>query len=337
MNLNKSLYLLLVFLCCSCINNSKTKTHFSFQKRIINVQEQIKEIEIEDVLINSNNRLYLIEDYLIIRDNNSFEKQIHFFNKNNFEYIVSTAERGQGPYEITIIGHIEYDKTNRKIYVSDHGKRNIFQYDLDSVLADPQHRPTVKMKLEHDLFPDRYQYVNDTLSIGVVIAPIGNSDFKPTVGKWNMNTGEIKLMPYEHPNIKKKRITFAVSMEHGIYVECYIYCDLITICDLNGELKCNIYGRNWSSSNTNTNAISHYGKVAFCNDKIFAAYSGGNNFSDESYPTKFIIFDVYGNYIQTLETGYKIVDFCFDQENNRIIMTLDSEMQFAFLDLNGII
>ena len=333
MYINKLFFLLLIVLCSSCMQDSEKEKRYNFRETIIHVQEQVKEITIEDVFIGSICRLFLADDYLIIGDSKTVEKQIHFFDKNTFAYITSTADRGQGPYEITTIGHIEYDKTNRKIYVTDHGKQRIFSYDLDSVFTDPQYRHSVKMKMERDLFPDEYQYINDTLSFGKVIAPIGNADYEPTVAKWNMNTGKIDLMKYKNPRIEKKRFSFAASMEHGIYVECYSNYDLMTICSLDGELKWNVYGRKWTSRRT---SLHYYDKVAFCNDKIVAAYSGEDYYRNYE-PTKLIVFDINGNYIKTLETGYKMMDFCFDQDNNRILMASDSEIQFAYLDLDGII
>jgi hypothetical protein len=44
-----------------------------------------------------------------------------------------------------------------------------------------------------------------------------NSDFKHLIARWNTNTGEIRQMPYGHPEIEKKRIGFAASTKHGIY------------------------------------------------------------------------------------------------------------------------
>lgn len=45
-----------------------------------------------------------------------------------------------------------------------------------------------------------------------------------------------------------------------------------------------------------------------------------------------------GNYLQTLETGYGISDFCYDDENKRIIMSVDDvAIQFAYFDIDGII
>jgi hypothetical protein len=185
-------------------------------------------------------------------------------------------------------------------------------------------------------FPDKYQYINDTLSIGLIINPIGCSEYEQSVAKWNMNTGEIKPMKYKHPDIEKKRIRFAVSMKDSIYVECYSNCDLMTICNLNGDLMYNIYGTNWSRQKTSH--IHHYGKVEFCNNKILTSYSGKNRLSEEYFPTKFFVFDINGDYLQTLETGYLICDYCYDKENNRIIMNLDdAEVPFAYLDLDELI
>jgi hypothetical protein len=301
------------------------------------VHEKVKEIRIneDDVLISQTARLYLMDNYLIIGDYRSPDKYIHLFDRKTFNYITSLADRGQGPGEIANMGHIEPDETHRKLYVSDHGKQTIFSYDLDSILANPFYMPEVKMKMNKTQFPSKYHSINDSIYIGLIINPIGSADFAQSVAKWNMNTGEIKPMKYEHPKIEKKRISFAVSIESGIYVECYSNHDLMTICNLNGDLKYNIYGPNWNRHKTSP--INHYGKVKFLKNKIFACYSGGNKLSDEHFPTKFFVFDINGDYLQTLETGYWISDYCYDEENNRIILILRDEIQFAYLELDGLI
>jgi hypothetical protein len=327
--------MLFIAACWSCTHDSGTEKHQGKRDRIVNVRDKVKEIVIEDVLINSYSMLYLIGDYLIIMDYKSMDEFIHIFDKNSFKHVISAIPKGQGPGEIVNIGHIEADEANRRFFVTDHGKQRIFSYALDSVLADPSYMPEVKMEMNESQFPDRYQYINDTLSIGLIFELIGNNDFKPFVATWDMNTGEIKPMPYEHPDIEKKRISFAVSMKDGIYVECYYYHDLMTICSLNGDLKYNIYGRNYNS--IRSNKVYHYGKVAFCNDRIIASYSGGENFTEESDPTKFHVFDLTGDYIQTLETGYRILDFCHDEDNNRIIMAFNDDIQFGYLELDGLI
>ena len=333
--MNKSVYLFLIIaFCWGCSSNSATEKYQNKRNNRINVRDKIKEIVIEDILIGYYSFPQIIDNYLFINDYKTANEYIHIFDKNNFKYVTSTGFKGQGPGEITLIGHIAEDKEKRKFYVSDHGKNRIFSYDLDSVLTDPGYLPIEKMKMGEQTFPSNYTYINDTLSIGVTIQRLGNNDFLPVVGKFNMSTGEIKQMGYTiNPNIKIKRTTFNISMEHGIYVECYGRHDLMTICSLDGDLKYNIYGPDWD---TETHGIKYYGLVEFCNNRIVTLYSGDERFTKEgraSMPTKFIIFDLEGNYLKTLETGYQIVKFCYDKDNNRIIMSMDDDIQFGYLDM----
>jgi len=335
--MNKLLYLAIVVLCCSCIYNSQTEKHQNKRNNVVNVREKVKEIVIPEnnVMIGASTGLYIIDNYLIIVDYRSPDKLIYLFNKHTFSYVTSLAQKGQGPGEIVNIGNIAIDESRRKFYVSDHGKQVIFSYDLDSVLANPHYMPEVKMKIDKDFFPDRYQYINDTLSYCRIIEPIGVADFEDHVGLLNMNTGEIKKIGNKHSNLDKNRINIAVSLENDIYVESSYNYDLLTICSLKGDLKFNIYGPNWSSERDRK---EHFRKVIFINNKIFASYGQGNLQTNQFIPTEFLVFDMNGDYLQTIATDYWILDYCYDKENNRIIMCLnDTEMQFAYLDLDGII
>lgn len=328
-------FILILSICWSCSQNSNTEKHQSKRNNIIDVRDQVKEIQMEDVLIGSVARLFIDDEYLIIGDIKSQDKLIHIFDKNNFNYLASTAPKGSGPGEIANMGHIAVNESERVFYVSDHGNQKIFSYNFDSVLANPLYKPDTKYKMNKGQFPSNYHYINDTLSIGLVIEPTGNSGFNQSLASWNLRTGVFNVMKYKHPKIEKKRVTFAVSTEHNMYVECYIYHDLITICNLDGTLKYNVYGKDWDSRLTNR--IHYFGNVFFCGDKILASFSGGDNFTNEYSPTKFIVFDLKGKYIKTLETGYRITDSCYDKENNRIILNLDDMMQFAYLNLDKLI
>lgn len=333
--MNKLLYLLFITTYCSCIHNSETEKYQNERENVVNVQNEVKEIKIDDVLINGNPSVCIVNNYLIIGDYKSSDKIVHLFDKKTYKYITSTGNLGEGPGEIVSLGYIGADEKNHKFYVTDNGKQKIFSYSLDSVMTNPSYIPEVKTTMNERQFPDRYIYINDTLCIGRIIEPIGNADFRTSLGKWNISTGEIKLMKYNHPEIDKKRINFASSMEKGVYVEVYDYHDLITICGIDGDLKYNIYGPNWDSEKSNQ--IHYYGDVEFCNDKIIAAYSGGDNFSDEYYPTKFIVFDMAGTYIKTLDVKRMIHHFCYDKESNRIIMSLNDEIEFGYLSLDGLL
>ena len=340
MNTLKSsvLLIILTLICHACDSNTKTEKYQHKRNKVVNVKDKIEEIRMDSVLIGSTARLFLSEKYLIIGDHKSEDKLIRIFDRKLFSYLTSIVNKGQGPNEVTVMGNIAADDINNKLYISDHGKQKIFSYDLDSIFIDSPYLLKTKMEMKKTQFPDKYQYVNDTLCMGLIIEPIGNYDYKQSVAKWDMTSGEISIMSYVHPKIKKKRIRFAVSFQKGIYVEAYSYYDLLTICGVDGNLKCNIYGPNWSSSsNVKGTKIHHYGKVTFCKDKIIAAYSGGNNLTDEYYPTKFHIFDMSGNYLKTIETGYRIADYCSDEHNNRLIMNFEDVIQFGYLNLDGIL
>lgn len=332
--MNKLISLLLIVACWSC--GSETEKYQNRRNNVVDVRQNVKEIKMEKVLIGRNAQPYSIGNYLLICDFRSYDNLILLFDKKDFNYVTGIGHKGEGPNEITNIGYVGIDNANRAFYVTDHGKQTIFSYKLDSVLANPLYRPEVKMKIKERQFPRRYQCINDTLSIGTIIEPTGNSGFNEVAAKWNMHTREITPMKYVHPDIEKKRSNLTASVENGLYVECYHHHDLMTICTLDGQLKCNIYGSKWSSGKTNS--VRYYNDVVFCKDKIVASYScGRDNFGDDFWPTQFLVFDINGNYLQTLETGYDISDFCYDKENNRIIMSLEDEMQFAYLELDGLV
>ncbi len=327
-------YVVLLILLVGCAPTSVTEKYQSERNDIIHVKEKIKELETGDVLIGSVSRFCMSDKYLFIADHKSVDKLIHIFNKDDFSYVTSIGDFGQGPEEIAVMGCLAVDEIHHQLYVPDHGKQKIFSYDMDSMVVNPFCKPQVKIAMNETLFPSDYQYINDTLSIAALIKPTGTSTFDQFLGKWNMSTGEITPMKYTHPDIKEKRISFAASEKEGIYVECYTRHDLMTICSLDGDLRYNIYGPDWDGGDNNR--LHCFGTVMIGNDKIFVSYCG-KDYNRDSFPTKILVFDLEGNYIKTLETGYNISDCCYDSSNHRIIMTLNDSMQFGYLDMDGIV
>lgn len=339
--MNKLLFLLSIFSFWSCHHNP-TEKHQKNRGKVIDIHNKIKKINLDGVLFNEYSDVYLLNDYLLICDFKSYDNQIYLFGKNKFDYITSTAPLGQGPGEIANIGRIAIDETNRSFYVNDHGKQKIFSYHLDSVLTNPDYMPEIKMRMDETEFPRSYKYINDTLSIGIIIKPTGNYGFNQYSARWNMNTGEIHPMPDLHPEIKTKRYNLAVSMKNGICVESYQRHDLLTIRTLSGELKYDIYGPHWELSTKKK--IKYFGDVIFCKDKILVLYSGTDAFTKNQHgdpvsvcPEKFMLFDLNGEYLKTLDVGYQIAHFCYDESNNRLILSMNDEIQFGYLELDGLI
>ncbi|GHV50615.1 hypothetical protein FACS1894181_11380 [Bacteroidia bacterium] len=296
----------------------------------------------EDIPISNISFVTLAADYLLIWDSKALTEFAHVFDKKNFKYLTSVIPKGEGPGEVARIGHIAVDEACRKLYVTDLAKYRVFEYCIDSLLANPDYMPEAEIKMEQALFPWKYQFINDTLGIGVIIKPIGNANFNQSAAGWNMKTGEVYPLKYERLDnvVEKRMLSVAVSTGHGLIAKTYHNYDLMTICTLDGDLKYNIYGANWKRSE-GSNRITFYGDAAFCGDRIFALYLGGDAYSKERqevfYPTMFHIFDLDGNYIKTLETGYNITGFCYDKDNNRLIMAMNDDIQFGYLDLAGLV
>lgn len=150
----------------SCTRNSSTEKYQTTRDKVENVHNWLKKFDTDSILIGNNARMYMLADYLLIADHRGYDKQIHVFDKNSFRHLASTAPLGQGPTEITVLGHVAVDEQSKKFYVSDHGKQKIFSYDIDSVLADPDYTPEVKLTMDIANFPSEYEYISDTLCIG---------------------------------------------------------------------------------------------------------------------------------------------------------------------------
>lgn len=332
----------LILLFCFCSKNSDKEKTFDLQGNIINIKDDIIKIDTDPIDISNLGVPYILNEFLIISDYHSPDKLIHIFNKNTFEYLTSVGERGEGPTEIINIGAIESNEEDRVFYVIDHGKQKILEYAIDSVLVDSCYVPKEKAVIRKMEFPVSFQYVNDTLSYALFFKVLNSNDYKPVVSKWNMQTGEVAYMDYEgHPQIKKKRVEYAVSPKYGLYVEAYCYHELMSLGSVNGSLKFNIYGNNWDSEN-----VSHYSyfrKAIFCKDKIVVSYSGEKHITNEGgvpkvqYPRQLIVFDLEGNYLTTLMVDFPIISFAYDEDSNRIIFAFDDEIQFGYLNMNEFI
>ncbi len=337
---NALLLLITLLLCMLGCSNSDVENHYNAKDNVIDVRDKLQPIDFGEVYMSLWATPYILNNYLIFKDSRSYDNLIRIFDKNTFEYYTSTGERGQGPAEIANMGEIfTVDETNT-FYVIDHGHNYILSFPMDSVLNNPHYYPRPKTNIEAKEFPMQFKYASDTLSYALFWHILNTGDYKPVVGRFNLQTGEHDLMEYKgHPEIERKRVYFDASIKHNVYVEGYWHHDLLTICSLDGELKHVVYGSKWD--NTTTNVDGYFNKeIMICGDKIISTYLGRNRFKTErtTYdPTKLIIFDLEGNYMATLETEINLTQFTYDEEHNRLIIAADDEMQFSYLDLDGII
>jgi len=336
---------LLMLLMISCKNYNKNKTE-KYQKhldKIINIEDRIIEVKI-NVLLGSLVSLNIIDDYLIITDlKASKNKGIHILNKNTFKYVTSAGIIGKGPGEITRIGKTGIDSRNKILWVQDYGKMVMWQFPLDSILNNEMFKPIKKLSMNQDLFlVNKFNFLNDSIALGNAVHVVNNNSLTMSMAILNIHNNKTRRYGYGHPKAvgKKSESYSKLSVKDSIYVNCYTYCDLMTICDLKGNLKCNVYGPGWLKNKNNKK--SYFYMVEFYKKNIIAAYNGDADIVINEYkrqtgnaPTKFLVFDLQGNYKKTIKTGHKFWYFCVDEENNRVIVYFeDRENPLGYFELD---
>jgi hypothetical protein len=331
----------LIFAGCKSNSDLKTEKVLKHHRNIIKVSESIKDIHPK--ILFGKSFLYIIDDVLIVNEiSPKGEKGIHLFNKDTFEYLTSTGIIGNGPGEINTPGRLGIDRVNRVFWAPDHGKQVLYKFPLDSVLNNSGFMPTIKKKLNNELFINEFDFLNDSIALGKAIHVINTSSVNSAMAMFNVNSNVIKKFGYENPKASGKKASsfFVLSVKNKIYVNLYYYCDLMTICDLEGNLKCNVYGPEWNDNKKDKN--NYFFGADVIKKQIIASYIGGpgvitkGNISQGALPTKFLVFDIEGNYLKTIETGSEVFSFCVDEDNSRIIAYFDDrEEQLGYFDIGS--
>jgi len=339
----KTLIFFIIITTLLCCNKSPDFEKSQKQRdNIVSVKDNITEIKTD--LIFGNSLLYIFDKYLIINEiSPEGEKGLHILDKDSFKYITSSGTIGKGPGEIIIPGRIGIDYKNRVLWVPDHGKKVMFKFPMDSILNNTNFLPTLKIDLNNEVFIARFDFVNDTIAIGKAVRVLSNSSFEMAMSKINFRNNQVEMYGYEHPETIgrfKSNSLFKLSLANNIYVNCYGAYDLMTICDLEGNLKFNVYGRDGLENKDFRK--SYYSGVDFYKKYIITSYIGDIGIVSEknrepkgNTPSKFLVFDLEGNYIKTLELDEKFTYFCVDEENKRLIIYFqERENPLGYIDLN---
>lgn len=337
------LFCLLIFILFTVTrcNEEKSEKFQKHRNNFVNVEDKIIDIKIDKSF--SFPMLYIFDDILFVSDLRPHgNKFLHLFNKNTFESITSTGILGRGPGEIVNPGNLGIDEKNRIFWVADHGKKLRWKFYLDSILSNDMYKPTESLEINYDLFIERYGFLNDSIVLGKAVHILPDRSFVKSMAKLNMNTNKIELYGYEHPKAagKKSSSDFKLSVENKFYVNAYYDCDLMTICDLDGRLKYNIYGPGWLKNKDNKN--NYFFQVDIMDNYIIASYLNdvGIYYDDNqrqrgNLPSKFLVFDSDGDYIETINTGFKINTFCVDEENKRVIVYFeDRDPPLGYFNFN---
>lgn len=323
-------YLGSIFLFISCNKSTKTDQNQKERNNAIDISSQITDIKTN--LIFGKSWLYIVDSFLVVEEQKPIgDKGIHIFNKNTFRYITSTGIVGKGPREVTRQGRIGIDHNKRIMWVDDHGKRVRWEFPIDSILNNCNFMPIGNTGIPIKFFLEEYDFINDSIAIGKAWNIVNSSSFDNKMAKLDFNKNITTLFGYMHPKVtgEKSKFSFKLSLKDSLYVNGYLTCDLMTICDLDGNLKCNVYGPDWGTPNEEWR--DYFTGIGIINKHIIASFVGQDRFYYDknsrlkyNWPTKFMVFNLNGNYESTLETGCTIIDFCVDDENGRVIAYFDN-------------
>ena len=338
----KNTILLFVILLASfgCNKSDKSKTFHEDKEKTINVKGKI--VDIETDMIFSRCLFEILDSVLIINEVGSYNKKgIHLFNKNSLKYLASTGYLGKGPGEIIRNGNNTISFNSQIIWVDDYGKLVKWKFPLDSIMNNDKFIPTQKIAMNKDIFQISSEFINDSVTIGRSCVPTSFHSMDMVNTKRNIYSNKIEKYGYHYPGLKDRESysEFALSNKKKLYVTCYNFVDLMTVCDLNGNLRCNIFGPQWKPKEIK--GIQFYFHVDFYKDYIIASYlgdkwvlktaEGGMEYLSAS---KFLVFDINGNYVKTIEVGYQFSDFCIDEDNGRVIVYFDGRKNpLGYFDL----
>jgi len=326
-----------------CNKEHKAKT-FTPDKRIVSVKEKIKDLPFSEIVqvgvVEITDSIIIVEDYSGFND-----RILYLLNRNDFQPIAKSLKSGKGPGEITRAGFMTTDLLKLKLYLNDHGKNVVWEIPIDSMISNPEYLPSQNLRRNPQLLLQEYYPLDDSIMLGIAMHPLSPSTFEIKTAKWNVKKNTIIEFGYEHPNaqgIYLSTMDFGISLKHSCYFKAHYWIDLLTICNLNGTLKCNIYGPDWGKIGRYGSSIYFFGGVKPYHDFVLAAYVGDKaTITDENKrekgnsPSKLLVFNPEGDYIATIDLGINFTRFAVDEENNRIILVsgaAEEPLKYFILD-----
>ena len=331
---------------------NKTEKIQKERDNIINIESKI--ISIPGMLpVKYCAEIKIINDLLLVKDVYATHKGIYVYNKDDFKYLTSTGYVGKGPGEIGVFGDIVPLKYKDAFLITDFAKRFVYRFDIKNMLKDSTYLPVKTGNLDKVKpgIGDEYDFcwklksINDTIFMGTGICIRKSRIDMKFLAKYNILTKEIEDFSHlpstvKSENKKKTFFSYDISLTNKLIIKAYSCSDLISFYDLNGNILYNIYGPGWGQNKNNKKTF--FGTVSITDKYCVASYTGENTFFfDEfkrphfAWPTKFIIFNLKGDYITTIDTKHRMTAWCVDEENKRIIAYFnDSDIEFGYFNID---
>ncbi len=346
------IFLVFVIFVISCNNKSNTTEEYpDFSKNIVDVSKKLVPIKTEVLL--GPGKVKNVGGCLLFKDEyGDAGKGFVFFDKKTLKHIGYGGKKGQGPGELINYKNVRIipnEQDTGSFFAFDYSRLFLYKYRIDSLLNDESYLPQKILSRSVSEVLGNAVQLNDSIFLGMSLYATSSSSFMQRIVKFNTKSEKTEPFGYLNPQIEKlgKRNThsaFAISLKKSVYIQAFFNQDLITFCDKEGKLICNVYGKLWK--NENVNKLSCYSSTVEMTSKyVFAGYKGVARLVLDkhkrprgTFPKKIRIFDLQGNYLKTLDFGEELRNFCVDEETNRIFVSfLDRDEPLGYLDLKGIL
>ena len=309
----------------SCSKNSNNYKIFSSDDYSINVEDRIVSINNRSMLGVSS--LTIVGNYLILNEWMPYSDcAVFIYDKGTFDFVAKTAIIGKAPNEVIRAGGLNNHFDTNKFWLTDNGRNVIWEFNVDSVLNNSDYKPQNYIKFDRSLFFSNFSMISDSILLGLSVHPTSTSSFRKEMTCMNIGNPIPRHYGYQHPDLtdNQTKSSFVFLSKHDVYARAYSFCDLLTICNVDGTLRCIVRGKGFDAKDKQQK--DYFMDVQSSNNFIVASYNGGNSFEldkhqrmETTWPTKLLVFDVDGNHLATIETGMEFMSFCIDEQNHRVI------------------
>mgnify|MGYP006287349417 CR=1 FL=1 len=322
--MKKHLYILILILFFSCNNNKEYFTsfpqNFKLEGKIISLEQNYR-----------NGIIDFYDSLLIISSTMQSPYLIHFYNKNDFNYISSTGKRGSGPGEISSPGLGCIDNKEGVVWYRDMGRKKLWKFGIAEALTNKDYIPSNSNMIPTDIFFIDFNYFhNGIFSFSNTNQEIFISYFNEKGEQLDSLNVRNDLKIYEKIDEQSRKYTsnylYTSNIDRGLHAIAYRFCDVFSIIDSNGGIVSINYGpgrvRQKPDLKKLNQIITNY-EIASNEEFIFCLYLGEKKFNEEKnspmFPKVLHIYDWTGTPLVKLELNYTVMSFSIDNDSNRIV------------------
>lgn len=309
----------------ACTDSNIRYVHFSPESNVINVADSITFVKLDEVMGTVD--LSAFDTLMVVRERfPADDRFLHIYDIRSFEHLAHIGKIGKGPNEVILPGYINSHIDSSSFWLWDADREIQWRYHLDSMLVDPNYQPSEFVKLDIIMPICRFAMTDDSTFLGMAFIPTSTSTFRTDMVKFNTHSGKVAHYGYQHEGLSDRHSNslFAMSLRENVYVQAHVYCQLLSIFNADGSLRCDVVGDDYGDDIQD--GRDYFGRVLITGNLIVVGYNGEDSFRLDKYkrmettcPTKLLVFDLDGNHLATIETGNEIVSFCIDESNNRVI------------------